>query len=180
MTDQTPRLTAPDNVECIIAQWRAEGLPEDQLIAMETIGRIKRLEIMIMKQLASLYQEHFQLTHWEFDVLATLRRSGKPYCLSPTQLFDSMMVSSGAMTNRLHHLEKKQWIHRIPHPEDKRSLLVQLTHGGLQLINEAIRLHITAENDMLAGLAKDELLTLNKLLKKMESDIKLIKKIPQP
>ena len=42
----------------------------------------------------------------EFDVLATLRRSGAPYMLSPTQLYEAAMISSGGMTDRLDRLER--------------------------------------------------------------------------
>lgn len=95
-----------DAVLQIIAQWQCEGFNANELIPMETIGRIKRLEVMLMRQLSANYKANYQLSHWEFDVLATLRRAGQPYRLSPTALFDSMMVSSGTMTNRLQHLEK--------------------------------------------------------------------------
>lgn len=162
---------AQDAVEQIIAQWQAQGYGSEQLQVMETIGRIKRLEVIIMRQLAANYKTNFGLNHWEFDVLATLRRAGEPYCLSPTVLFDSMMVSSGTMTNRLQHLEKKQLIERVDNPEDKRSLLVKLTEGGKHLIDEAMASHIVLENELLGGLSQAEVAIVNILLKKMEATL---------
>ena len=160
-----------DAVENIINQWQKEGFSKNALIAMEAIGRIKRLETILMRRLNQNYQDNFQITHWEFDVLATLRRFGEPYCLSPTQLFDSMMVSSGTMTNRLQHLEKKNLITRVENIDDKRSLLVKLTDQGLVLINQAVKTHIALENELVDGLTKEELVVLNMLLKKIEKNI---------
>lgn len=91
--------------------------------------------------------------------------------MSPTVLFDSMMVSSGTMTNRLQHLEKKELIERIDNPEDKRSLLVKLTSKGLDLIDRAIASHVQLENDLMKNISKEELLIINLLLKKVENQL---------
>ena len=163
--------TDHDAVGLIIAQWQAEGFAADQLQTMETIGRLKRLEVMLMRQLSANYKANYQLSHWEFDVLATLRRSGAPFTLSPTALFDSMMVSSGTMTNRLQHLEKKQLITRIDNPDDKRSSLVQLTGTGTALIDEVMISHIQLENQLLGDMSAEELSILNVLLKKLEHQL---------
>ncbi|MEO0378270.1 MAG: MarR family transcriptional regulator, partial [Cyanobacteria bacterium P01_A01_bin.17] len=77
-----------------------------------------------------------------FDVLATLRRSGPPYQLSPTALFNSMMVSSGTMTHRIDGLEKAELVERIPDPCDRRGTLIQLTNKGFSLINKAVEAHV--------------------------------------
>ena len=160
-----------DSVQQIISQWQSQGFDADELLPMETIGRIKRLEVILMRKLSANYKVNYQLSHWEFDVLATLRRAGTPYLLSPTVLFDSMMVSSGTMTNRLQHLEKKQLIERIDNPNDKRSLLVQLTTKGISLINQAFVSHIQLENDLMNGVSKEEITIINLLLKKIESQL---------
>lgn len=160
-----------DSVQQIISQWQSQGFDVDELLPMETIGRIKRLEVILMRKLSANYKVNYQLSHWEFDVLATLRRAGTPYLLSPTVLFDSMMVSSGTMTNRLQHLEKKQLIERVDNPNDKRSLLVQLTTKGISLINQAFVSHIQLENDLMNGVSKEEITIINLLLKKIESQL---------
>ena len=160
-----------DAVQQIIGQWQRQGFSVDELLAMETIGRIKRLEVILMRRLSANYKVSYQLSHWEFDVLATLRRAGTPYCLSPTSLFDSMMVSSGTMTNRLQHLEKKELIERVDNPEDKRSLLVQLTSKGLELIDKAVASHVALENNLMQDMSKEELTIINLLLNKIENQL---------
>lgn len=163
-----------DAVQLIIQQWQDQGFASDALQAMETIGRIKRLEVMLMRQLSANYKSNYQLSHWEFDVLATLRRAGMPFMLSPTALFDSMMVSSGTMTNRLQHLEKKQLVVRVDNPDDKRSSLVQLTESGVQLIDQVMASHVQLENDLMSNMSAEELTILNLLLQKVENQLPIV------
>lgn len=157
-----------DAVDKIIHQWKTQGFDADNLNSMESIGRIKRLEMILAKRLSDNFQKNHHLAMWEFDVMATLRRAGEPYCLSPTVLFDSMMISSGAMTNRLQQLERKLLITRVDNSEDKRSRLVRLSEKGLHIINQAAESHIALETELLSGLTHDELTILNVLLKKVE------------
>ena len=89
-------------------------------------------------------------------MLATLRRSGAPYCLAPTALFSAMMVSSGTMTHRLKGLESAGWVQRVANPEDARSTLVQLSEAGLQLIDRAVAAHVDNERALLAALSAAE------------------------
>jgi DNA-binding MarR family transcriptional regulator len=71
----------------------------------------------------------------KLGVLATLRRSGKPYRFTPSELIDSMMLISGTMTNWLDKLEYKGLISREHSKEDRRKVSVQLTKDGLILID---------------------------------------------
>src|SRR5256885_10615960 len=66
---------------------------------MGPIGRIKRCAALLEQRLEECFAR-FGMTMWEFDVLATLRRSGAPFCLTPTALFSTLMVTSGTMTDR--------------------------------------------------------------------------------
>ncbi|WP_343596564.1 MarR family transcriptional regulator [Acinetobacter sp.] len=161
--------TYDDPVDKIIAQWMALGYSKQELIAMETIGRIKRIEVQGMKKLEENYKK-FDLSWWEFDVLATLKRSNAT--LTPTTLFKDMMVSSGTMTHRLQQLEKRELIERVIDSNDKRSLMVKLTAKGEKLIHECVPAHITLENQLLSHLTTNEVETLNQLLRKLENSLK--------
>ncbi|MEB3766224.1 MarR family transcriptional regulator [Acinetobacter sp. MD2] len=154
-----------DQVDKIIAQWIALGYAEQELLAMATIGRIKRVEVHLLKKLEQNYKK-FDLLFWEFDVLATLKRSNA--AITPTLLFKDMMVTSGTMTNRLQQLEKRNLIERVIDPNDKRSLMVKLSPKGEKIINECVPAHIELENQLLSRLAPNEVETLNQLLKKLE------------
>jgi DNA-binding MarR family transcriptional regulator len=129
-----------DAVEDILDQWRRER-PDLDVFAMGVLGRMKRCTQLLEKQLDRVFVQ-FGLSAWEFDVMATLRRSGAPFCLSPTRLFSSLMITSGTLTHRLRVLEEKGWISRFESTEDARSMLVQLTDAGFQLIDAAVTAHV--------------------------------------
>jgi DNA-binding MarR family transcriptional regulator len=103
----------------------------------------------------------------EFDVLATLRRSGKPYMLSPTRLYEAAMISSGGMTNRLDRLERAGLVERRADPGDRRAKLIVLTDAGKRVIDETIGRHVANEERLLSVLTPAEQERLNALLRKL-------------
>lgn len=152
-----PRL--PDAVDAILTQWQRER-PDLDVSPMGPIGRLKRCAALLQRRLDATFDE-FGLSFWEFDMLATLRRSGAPYCLAPTTLFSTLMVTSGTMTHRMGKLEASGWIERLPNPDDARSSLVQLTSAGLALIDRAVEAHVANEHRILAPLKVSELAALD-------------------
>ncbi|MFZ5807654.1 MAG: MarR family winged helix-turn-helix transcriptional regulator [Chloroflexota bacterium] len=143
-----------DAVDKILEQWQRER-PDLDASPMGVIGRLSRLsqhiDHAIQAALAPL-----GITSGEFDVLATLRRAGAPYQLNPTLLYQALMLSSGAMTNRLDRLEQAGYVRRLPDPRDRRGTLVQLTEEGVQLIDRAVDVHIQNEQRLLADLSDEE------------------------
>jgi DNA-binding MarR family transcriptional regulator len=89
---------------------------------------------------------------WEFDVLAALRRSGRPYQLSPGQLVAQTMVTSGTMTNRIDRLQARGLVTRRPDPTDGRGVIVGLTEHGRELVDASLADLLDVERAMLAGL----------------------------
>ena len=133
-----------------VAQWKQE-LPELAAENMLLIGRLKRAAAVIARELEKVYEE-YGLTEGSFDVLATLRRSGAPYTLTPTELFSALMVTSGTMTTRLKNLENQGLIDRLPNPADARSMLVRLTDKGKELIEQAVFPHVENEKRLMEKL----------------------------
>jgi len=153
-----------DAVDEILDQWQKE-CPEIQTDAMATIGRLKRCSFLLQPKLEAVFNQ-YSLTSWEFDVLATLRRSGEPYCLAPTPLLSALMISSGTMTNRMNRLEERELVKRKPDPKDARSKLVQLTSKGLELVSSAVVKHADNEECLMSAMTRNERSQLDKLLKK--------------
>ncbi len=155
-----------DRARLAVEQWRRER-PEFDLLPMEILGRMAELaQIVGRDHLEPLFAE-FGLQRGEFDVLATLRRSGKPFALTPTALYEATMVSSGGMTNRLDRLERAGLVERRPNPNDRRGTIVALSDGGLELIDRAVEAHLENEHRVLSGLNADEKQQLNTLLAKL-------------
>jgi DNA-binding MarR family transcriptional regulator len=139
---------------------------------MAVIGRLSEASLAISQgRLAPLFAS-CGLPRGEFVVLATLRRCGAPYALTPTALYEATMVTSGAMTARLDRLEKAGLIARAPQPEDRRGILVRLTAKGRELIDEAVTAHVENEHRILAGLTVEEQETLAELLEKVIVSVK--------
>ncbi|MFS2222402.1 MarR family winged helix-turn-helix transcriptional regulator [Pantoea sp. B65] len=152
----------PDAVDAILEQWRRER-PDIDASPMGPIGRLKRCTMLLEPRIEAAFTP-FGLTRWQFDMLATLRRSGAPFCLSPTALFSALMITSGTMTHRLKLLEASELIVRLPNPEDARSLLVQLTEKGLTLINRVVEAHVENERKILSLIPEMTLAELDNAL----------------
>ncbi|ADU71822.1 MarR family winged helix-turn-helix transcriptional regulator [Pantoea sp. At-9b] len=156
-----------DHVDFVTQQW-ASAMPELDASSMAVFGRMLR----IMKHLAKTRGEAlapFGFHEGEFDVLATLRRAGSPFCLSPTQLYKSLLVTSGAMTHRLNRLEQVGLITRVADPADKRSMLVTLTAAGQEKIEQALQVHTQTQNTLLAALQPAQQQQLSALLSQLLS-----------
>lgn len=150
-----------DPVEVRRRQWAAE-LPDVDTSGMAILGRARWLTFQVRPAIEAVFAE-FNLDTGEFDVIATLLRSGAPYRLRPTELFKALMISSGGLTDRLSRLEKAGLVARVPSETDARSLLVQLTPEGRKLAKDAFRRDMLVEAQMLEGLSeadREQLATL--------------------
>jgi DNA-binding MarR family transcriptional regulator len=100
-------------------------------------------------------------------VLATLRRGGRPYRRTPTELRNAVLITSGAMTACLDRLEANGLIARIADPKDRRSSAAELTPAGRKLIDKAIVIRFEEAAAALASLSDGERTRLAALLKKL-------------
>lgn len=164
-----PAREAPsDRVDGILDQWARER-PDLDASPMGIIGRIWRLNRHTARAVETALAAT-GLSTWEFDVLATLRRSGEPFALSPGALIESLMITSGTMTNRLDHLERAGLVRRLPNPEDRRGLLIELTPEGLKRIDHAVEVHVDNEHRLLQALSPAERGQLAGLLRRWLTD----------
>lgn len=153
----------PDHVDEVLDQWGRER-PDVDVSAMAIIGRLGRLNVAIRRRLDEVFAEH-DLESWEFDVLATLLRSGAPHRLTPGQLIDAMMITSGAMTNRIDRLETRGLVERVKNPDDGRQVLVTLTNDGFTKVDAALIDHAGNELRIISGLEEHQRAELIELLR---------------
>jgi DNA-binding MarR family transcriptional regulator len=154
----------PDHVGRILAQW-AEERPDLDVSPMGVIGRLHRLAAILDGELRPVFAE-LGLGDGEFDLLATLRRSGSPYELTAGQLAASAMVTSGAVTKRVDRLAAAGHVERSVCADDARSRRIRLTPSGLRLVDEAVERHVANEHRLLSGLGPAERRDLAALLEK--------------
>jgi DNA-binding MarR family transcriptional regulator len=140
-----------DHVGRIMQQWEHER-PDLDPAPVAVIGRLHRVANRLTEELVRVYAE-FGLGEGEFDILATLRRSGAPYALTPTDLAASTMVTSGAISKRVDRCERQGWVVRRPGERDRRERVVALTDAGRELIDAAFTAHIANEHRLVGMLS---------------------------
>jgi DNA-binding MarR family transcriptional regulator len=160
-------MEARDEVDRLIAAWKRER-PDLDLAPLSVLSRITR----IARHLDIARRDAFgDLENWGFDVLAALRRAGAPHQLSPGQLMQETMVTSGTMTNRLDRLEELQLITREPDPNDGRGSLVTLTRSGMRAVDAAMEDLLENERKLLKDISAKERDQLADLLSTLVTEL---------
>ncbi len=153
------------NVEDLIINSR-NNWPQDNMSAGETAARLIRASDMMLSG-CHKFIEHLQLTPAEFDTLATLRKMGAPYKLTPSGLCKANLLSSGGLSKILNHLEQKGLISRQAHDSDKRSRIIALSDAGRALIEESMSMVLNEHEQKLTAIyTAAERKELNRLLRK--------------
>jgi DNA-binding MarR family transcriptional regulator len=152
-----------DHVDHLLAQWATER-PDLDTRPVAVVARIGRAARYLDAGVEAELRRH-GLTREGFDVLATLRRAGPPYRLSPTALYRSLMRTSSAMTHRLGILEDAGLVRRVPHPDDGRGLDVELTAAGADAVDAVLERHLANEDRLLEPLDDAQRAALADLLR---------------
>jgi DNA-binding MarR family transcriptional regulator len=151
-----------DEVARIVTAWRRER-PDLDVGPLEVLSRVSRLaRYLDLARRATFASQGLET--WSFDVLAALRRQGPPYQLSPGTLAAETLVTSGTMTNRIDRLEEHGLVRRLPSPDDRRGVLVELTDTGRTRVDAAMVTLLEAEHHLLAGIPTDDVRALASLL----------------
>ena len=164
MKDKHKAHPETDFVDDLITEWEAV-FPTLDLSPVPVVARIVRMSHHI-SALVDTNFARYNLTVGEFEVLAALTRSEKLQ-LTPKQLGEHILISSGGLTNRINRLEAKDLIVRLPDPTDRRGVIVKITEQGQALAKEAVVTHMEMENILIEGLDEDEKQQLAQLLKKL-------------
>ncbi|HEX2413287.1 MAG TPA: MarR family transcriptional regulator [Solirubrobacteraceae bacterium] len=159
-------MTERDGVDVILEQWQRER-PDLDPSPIGIIGRISRLARELEQRLEPVYAEQGLEPGW-YDVLATLRRSGPPYRLRPSEFTGTLMLTSSGTTKRLDRLEQAGLITRAPDPNDRRGTLITLTDAGRDLVDRASEAHLANEHRLLASLSGADRRRLADLLRKLQ------------
>jgi DNA-binding MarR family transcriptional regulator len=159
--------TVTDSIEAIYRQWQAERPdidPEPVLI----YGPISRIQASVTDRIDKTLAP-YELVRGTFDVLTALRRVGAPFRLSPKELAQHLVLSGAGLNGRLNILEKLGYIVRLPEPNDRRTLRIQLTTSGHKLVNKLTPRLFDLQWKILAGFSTSERRQFAKLLQKMAS-----------
>ncbi|WP_402468315.1 MarR family winged helix-turn-helix transcriptional regulator [Isoptericola aurantiacus] len=151
-----------DRVAQIQAEWRRER-PDLDVSPQGVVGRLHRLAGYLTEELVTVYERH-GLGEGEFDVLATLRRTGAPYERAPGELAAHTMVTTGAMTKRIDRLVAAGLVERRAAQGDGRRRIVALTPAGLSAIDAAFTDHMANEHRLVGQIPAQDRAALERIL----------------
>ena len=156
-----------DAIETFLIEWRRER-PDLDPSGTGIVGRISRLSGHFRRSVDS-YLGEYGLTWETFDLIATLRRVGAPYEMSPTELYKLSLLSASAVTNRVDRVVAMGLVARSADPTDRRGVKIKLTRQGKKLIDKVIERHFAEEAVLLSPLSAQERTQLAALLSKLVS-----------
>jgi DNA-binding MarR family transcriptional regulator len=162
-------LIVTDHVARVMAQWR-RARPDLDPSPQGVIARLHRVGMRLTDELVAVYAEH-GLGEGEFDVLATLRRQGAPYALTPGDLAAQTMVTTGAVTKRVDRCLAQGWVSRAVSADDGRGRVIALTDAGHELIDRAFTEHMANEHRLLSIFSPAERDTLAGLLQRWAEEL---------
>jgi DNA-binding MarR family transcriptional regulator len=160
-----------DFTDRLIERW-SQIRPDIGVDGLQVTARLARLGRHVAVREEEIFGR-FGLNRGEVGVLSALRITGPPHRLSPTRLGKGLMLSSAGITTRLDRLERRGLVARLPDPDDRRGVIVELTDRGRELVDAAVDANTTSERQLLSGLEPDELGTLEALLRKVLSQVEL-------
>lgn len=140
----------PDAVDRIIQAW-AQRDPSLDARPLEVVGRLLLCAHHLERALVAALQP-FALSFADFDVINTLRRRGDAQGTNPSDLAQSSLITTGAMTSRLDRLERAGLITRAPDPTDGRAVRVHLTEQGERLAQQSLNAVLAADEAFLEPL----------------------------
>lgn len=159
-----------DHVDLILSQWARER-PDLDATPIGIFGRISRIDRLFEQAMAEFLRP-YGLTLGLFDVLAALRRLGAPFQARPSDLAETVMLTSGGMTGRLDQLEQLGLVVRVPDPDDRRGMLAQLSSGGHDLIDGLMAKHLDRWLTPLGWLRIGELEAFAGYLRELEATVR--------
>ena len=154
-----------DAIDRIVHQWNRER-PGFDVSATHVLQRITRIYLLQSASFAEVFGR-YGLTFGEYEVVAALVRAGPPHQLRPSDLVGALVLSSGAVTNRIDRVEAAGLVERLADPTDRRGTLVALTDKGRGVVDEAVIAHLANEERLLAALSPRERQQLADLLRKL-------------
>ena len=162
---------AEDMTDRLLAAWR-NARPELEVDALRVTGRLSRIGPLLAKRQESVFGR-FGLNRGEVGALSALRVAGPPHRLSPTRLAKGLMLSSAGITNRIDRLERRGLVRRLPDPDDRRGVIVELTDQGLEVVDAAVAALSITDRQLLERLDAREIAQLEAILRKLLGGLEL-------
>jgi len=160
-----------DVTDHVLGGWTG-ARPELDMGPLQVTGRLSRIGPLLARRQESVF-DRFGLSRGEVGALSALRIAGPPHQLSPTRLGRGLMLSSAGVTSRIDRLERRGLVRRLPDPDDRRGVIVELTDQGIELVDTAVAALAVSDRQLLERLDPDEITQLEALLRKLLGGLEL-------
>ena len=160
-----------DLTDRVLAGW-TEARPELEVGALQVTGRLSRIGPLLARRQESVFGR-FGLNRGEVGTLSALRIAGPPHRLSPTRLGKGLMLSSAGVTSRIDRLERRGLVRRLPDPDDRRGVIVELTDQGIDVVDAAVAAVSISDRQLLERLDAEEITQLEAILRKLLGGLEL-------
>lgn len=154
-----------DLTDRLLTSWDS-ARPDIGVGYLQVTARLARIGPLLARRQEAVF-ERFGLSRGEVGMLSALRTAGPPHRLSPTRLGQGLMLSSAGVTSRLDRLERRSFVQRLPDPDDRRGVIVELTDSGLEIVDAAVAANTVSDRQLLDRFDAQEIETLEGLLRKL-------------
>jgi DNA-binding MarR family transcriptional regulator len=160
-----------DLTDRVLGGW-AEARPDVELGSLQVTARLSRIGPLLARRQEAVFSR-FGLNRGEVGALSALRIAGPPHQLSPTRLGKGLMLSSAGVTSRVDRLERRGLVRRLPDPDDRRGVIVELTDQGRDVVDAAVAALTVSDRDLMERLDPAEIEQLERLLRKFLGGLEL-------
>ena len=140
-----------DYTDRVIEEWTT-ARPDIDVSSAAVVNRVLRLARYLENDLNAVAAHYGLSRKGDFDTLAALRRRGPEQQLSPTQLAEAALITTGGMTSRLDRLEQAGYLEREADPDDRRALLVHLTETGEAIVDKILEANVESQQQSLRAI----------------------------
>jgi DNA-binding MarR family transcriptional regulator len=151
--------------------WQ-QAQPDLETAGLQVTARLSRIGPLLARRQEGVF-ERFGLGRGEVGVLGALRIAGQPYQLSPTRMAKGLMLSSAGITSRIDRLERRGFVRRLPDPDDRRGVIIELTDHGLEIVDAAVAALSASDRELLGRMEPAELVQLEGLLRKFLAGLEI-------
>lgn len=160
-----------DLTDGVLDGWQG-ARPDLEVGPLQVTARLSRIGPLLARRQEEVF-DRFGLNRGEVGALSALRISGPPHRLSPTRLGRGLMLSSAGVTSRIDRLERRGFVRRLPDPDDRRGVIIELTDEGREAVDAAVAALTISDSQLVGRLDPQEIAQLEVLLRKLLGGLEL-------
>jgi DNA-binding MarR family transcriptional regulator len=141
--------------------------PGASALATECFANLFHAADLLMELHNRQSREQYHLSPSARQVLAVIEGARQP--LEPSVIAERVLITTGSMTSILDTLERRGLVRRMPHPADRRKLLVDITLDAQAILDQLLpSLHARERDVISAALTTREQHQLLRLIAKIQ------------